>query len=83
MFTNTLNPIWIIIFRGLAEVTVQTKTNGLYPNNTQMPFQIHSIDDLELSVSDSIIWLCFLLVIYAVQLTLETTIKMTELSRGS
>lgn len=48
-----------------------------------MPFQIHSIDDLELSVSDSIIWLCFLLVIYAVQLTLETTIKMTELSRGS
>jgi len=70
-------------FRGLAEVTVQIKTDGFYPNNTQMPFQIHNIDDLELSVSDSIIWLCFLLIICAIWFTLKKAVQMTELGRGS
>lgn len=47
-----------------------------------MLFQTDSIDLLELSVSDSIIKLYFLLVICAVQFTWKT-IKMTELGRGN
>lgn len=79
MFTNILNPSWMITSRDLAEVRVQIKkTHGSYPNNRQMPFQIHSTDDLELSFSVSVIWLCSPFVICAVWLTLKTTIKMTE-----